>query len=259
MVEQMFQLFTSFYTLPKASWEWVVFAIGLSLVFGAAWIASFWPPLFKKWWLWLVLVAAFILPTLVIAFIQFPVQALLGQALINFLGGFFQPIAVNLITGFVIAIISALIIQGILLVPVLYYKLNKAGEFTPRFGLMVGALAGAVLGMIQAYMLFGKLVEIGIGSVLAANPLTYLAFFERFLGVALFAGTTALVGYGLAKGKGWQAYLIMSAVHFVYTYCSLLLAAKVLNLPATEVILSLLSLAAIGLALWLYWKKTKKD
>jgi hypothetical protein len=259
MVEQMFQLFLSFYRLPQADIGWILFAIGLALVYGAIWIACFWPPIFKKWPLWLVMIGAFVLPTIALPFIQFPLQSVISQPLISSLGRYFQDIAVNLITGVVMAIISGLIVQGVLLIPVLYYRLNKPDEFKPRFGLMVGALSGAIFGMVQAYMLFSKFVEIGIVSISQANPLSLLAFYETFIGIALYAGATALVGFGLAKGKGWQAFLIFAGVNAIYDYVSLLLAAKALSLLVTEIIIAVLALGCIGLALWLYWKKTRTE
>jgi hypothetical protein len=259
MVDQMFQLFASFYRLPQAEFGWIVFAIGLALVFGAIWIAGFWPPLFKNWRLWLVMVGAWILPTIALPFIQFPLQSAISAPLITFLGKFFQDIAVNLITGLVMAIISGLVLQGVLLVPVFYYWLNRQGEFNPRYALMVGALSGAIFGAFQAYNLFSKFVEIGIASIFQANPITYLAFMDTFFAVAFFAGCTALAAYGLAKGKGWQAYLIFAGVNVVYDYISLLMSAKVIPLWGAEVIVTLMGAAAGGLALWLYWKKTRTE
>lgn len=258
MVEQMFQLFTSFFRLPTASAGWTLFAIGLALVYGAIWIAGFWPPLFKNWRLWLVLVAGFILPTIILSFIQLPLQYTTFQYLAPLLDKYFQDIAVKLITGILLAIIFGLTVQGALFIPVFYYRLNRLDEFTPRFGLMVGALSGAVFGMMLSFSLFSKFVEIGIATALS-HPVSYLSFVERFFAVALFAGTTALCGYGLAKGKGWQAYLIFAGVLCVYQYISLLMSAKMFDLWATEIIMTLLSAAAAGLALWLYWKKTKPE
>ncbi|OGO15658.1 MAG: hypothetical protein A2Z02_01110 [Chloroflexi bacterium RBG_16_48_7] len=259
MVEQMFQLFTSFYRLPEAPVGWILFAFGLALVFGAIWIAGFWPPLFKNWRLWLVLAGGIILPTIALSFIQLPLQNVVSQPVIALLGKYLQNIAVNLITGLLMAIISGLILQGVLLIPVIYYRLNRPDEFTPRFGLMVGALSGAAFGILQAYSLFSKFVEIGLVPILQANPISYLAFVDTFFAVALFAGTTALAGYALAKGKGWQAYLIFAGVNAVYDYISLIMSAKIISLWAAEAIVTLLALAAIGLALWLYWKKTRTE
>ena len=58
--------------------------IGLALVFGAVWLAAHWPPLFKRPWLWAVLVGSAVLVWAAAAFVQIPLQALVGQALGNF-------------------------------------------------------------------------------------------------------------------------------------------------------------------------------
>ncbi len=48
--------------------------LGLAIIFGAIWLTGYWPPLFKRYWLWAVLITSAFLTLLVVAFIQLPLQ-----------------------------------------------------------------------------------------------------------------------------------------------------------------------------------------
>lgn len=58
MLEHMIAFFVSWFVYPDLSWTLLLVGIGLAIVFGAIWLTSHWPPLFKKHWLWAVLVTA---------------------------------------------------------------------------------------------------------------------------------------------------------------------------------------------------------
>ena len=51
-LEQMVGFFLSFFANPSA------LGIGLAIAFGAIWLAPYRPPLFKRPWLWVVLVVS---------------------------------------------------------------------------------------------------------------------------------------------------------------------------------------------------------
>jgi len=258
MLEQILRIFTTFYKLPAVEPWLIIMAIGLALLYGAIWLAGFLPPVFKNWKLWIFAIVSYIIPTIIISFIQYPVKTLIGQGLTGFLSLYFQQTAVVLMAGIIVVIVSGLIIEGAKLVTVFYYRLNWKQEFTPRFGLMLGALSGAVYGMMQAYVLHSQMAEYGIGAMIEAHGMmAILPYIERFFAVAYCAGTTSLAGYGLATGRGWKFYFIVSGINAVYSYILLMLSAKVLDVIWTEIIITLISLAVIGIALWLYWKKTK--
>jgi hypothetical protein len=52
VVEYMLSFLASFFANPSA------WGIGLAVVFGAIWLTAYWSPLFKKPWLWAVLVGS---------------------------------------------------------------------------------------------------------------------------------------------------------------------------------------------------------
>jgi hypothetical protein len=82
-------------------------------------------------------------------------------------------------------------------------------------------------------------------------------FIERFFVIAFHTGASALAGYGLAKGKGWQFYLLVSVVHTLLNYAIIFVQMKVFTLTGVEVYVAIISLLMVGIALWLRWRKTQ--
>jgi len=82
-------------------------------------------------------------------------------------------------------------------------------------------------------------------------------FWERFAVIAFHIGVSALAGWGLAKGWGWQFYLIASFSHAVINYGAVLLISALLNEMKTEVYVTGIALVITAVALWLRWRKQK--
>ena len=82
-------------------------------------------------------------------------------------------------------------------------------------------------------------------------------FWERFFSVAFHTAISALAGYGLAKGWGWQFYLIASVAHAFINYGVVLLQAQVMTVIQVEVFIAVVALAVMVIALWLRWRKTE--
>src|SRR4030042_1461045 len=78
MTEYTVGFFMSFFQNPSA------LGIALAVIFGAIWLAGYQPPLFKRPWLWAVLVGSAILTLAAASFIQIPLQVLTGLALNHF-------------------------------------------------------------------------------------------------------------------------------------------------------------------------------
>ena len=73
--------------------------------------------------------------------------------------------------------------------------------------------------------------------------------------VAAHTAFSALAGYGLARGKGWQFYLIASGLHALLNYSAVLLRAGVITMTQLEIYVLVLALAVTGWALWLRWRR----
>ncbi len=253
------ETFLRYYTIPNVDLNLFLFSLGLVILYGIVWLSPFLPPLLKNRWLWAVFFGSILITTLATAFVQFPLQRMASQPLIGGLNKQYGEVTTYIIAGIVIALITALVQQGAKLVPVCLYWWRKKAQFTPQSGLIIGAVAGAGFGLIEAFMRHNQILGIGLNQLMQSEGfIVILVFLERFFSVAFHVGTTAVAGWGLARGKGWQFYLIVAAIQFVFNYVSVLLSAKILNVVAAEIVLYLISMGVMAWALWLLWGKNKE-
>ncbi|GAH26527.1 unnamed protein product, partial [marine sediment metagenome] len=61
--------------------------------------------------------------------------------------------------------------------------------------------------------------------------------------VAAHTAFSALAGYGLAKGKGWQFYLLASGLHAFLNYSVLLLQSGTLTMIQLEIYVAVVAMA----------------
>jgi len=251
MLEQMLGFFFSFFANPSLP------GIGLAILFGAIWLTCFWPPLFVKHLLWAVLAGSAILTFTAIAFIQIPLQNLTGQLLNQFWS---QEILMQqlLLAGIPAILLSGLVQEGAKLVPVVIYWWRLGKDINPRLGLAIGAIAGAGFGIFEAQWAHNAVFAAGwnwdtvqSGGIAALAP-----FWERFFAVAAHTGFSALAGYGLARGWGWQFYLIASSLHALLNYSVLFLQSGAMTTIQVEIFIAALAVLVISEALWLRWRKT---
>ena len=80
-------------------------------------------------------------------------------------------------------------------------------------------------------------------------------FWERFFAVAFHTAASALAGYGLAKGWGWQFYLLASFLHAFLNYSVILLRLELLTIVQMEIFAAVFAILVTGGALWLRWRK----
>lgn len=251
MVEQTVGFFLSFFANPSAP------GIGLAIAFGAIWLVLYLPPLRGKPWLWVVLIVSAFLALAAVSFIQIPLQALAGQAKIDLWG---QEVVMQriLIIGIPTVLISGLVQEGAKLVPIVLYWRRDGKNLDPKLGLIVGAVAGAGFGAFEAQWVHNTLFASGWSwEVVQAGGLMALApFGERFFVVAAHAAFSALAGYGLAKGKRWQFYLIASCLHAFLNYSAVLLVGGVITSAVQlQIYVIVYALSVTGWALWLRWRK----
>ncbi len=250
MLQQLVGFFVSGFANPS------MLGIGLAVAFGAVWLAPYWPPLFKKHWLWAVLVASAILSWAAVAFIQIPLQALSGQVLNHFWS---QEIIIRWLplAGIPAILLSGLVQEGSKLVPVVVYWWRKGRSIDPKLGLAIGAVAGAGLGIFEAQWFHNTIFAAGwTWQAVETNGLIALAgFWERFFAVAFHIAVSALAGYGLARGWGWQFYLLASLLHAFLNYSVVLLQSGLMSIIQLEIFAAVWAMLVTGGALWLRWKK----
>jgi RsiW-degrading membrane proteinase PrsW (M82 family) len=250
MIAYMVSYFVSFFQNPS-SW-----GIGLAIAFGVIWLAMY-RPLFQKAWLWIVLASTAFLTLVAVCFIQIPFQVWAGQALNHFWS------QETLIRWILLAAVPQILLTGLVqegskLVPVVVYWWHSGKSLDPKLGLIIGAVAGAGFGIFEAQWALNSMFAQGWTWELVQGYGFWAlsGFWERFFAVAAHIALSALAGYGLARGRGWQFYLIVSVVHAVLNYSAVLWHAEVLASIPVEIYIAVLAVLVTAWALWLRWRKT---
>jgi RsiW-degrading membrane proteinase PrsW (M82 family) len=245
--------FLSYFQNPSGSRAYLAIAIGLAIGFGAVWLACYWPPLAKKRWLWAVLVGTPFLTLAAISFIQISLQTWYGSL-------WSQDVVARWILLIAIpsVLISGLVQEGAKVVPVVVYWGRSGRNIDPKLGLVVGAVAGAGFGIFETQYFHGLIFASGWtwATVQTYGLVAILGFWERFFAIAAHIAFSALAGYGLAKGWGWQFYLIASVLHAGLNYGAVLYQTGHLSPLYTEIYIAAIALAVTAWALWLRWRKT---
>jgi RsiW-degrading membrane proteinase PrsW (M82 family) len=257
MLEQIVGFFVSWFIYPGILWTQVLIGIGLGIAFGAFWLAGYWPPLFKKVGLWVVLASSAILALVTVSFVQIPLQSWTGQALNHFWS---QEVLISwlLLAGIPQILLSGLVQEGAKLVPVVVYWLRAGRVIDPKSGLAIGAVAGAGLGVFEAVWAHNTVFAAGWGweTVQNSGLVVLVPFWERFSAVAAHIGFSALAGYGLARGWGWQFYLLAAFLHGLLNYSVILLQKGVFTVIHVEIYATVVALVVTGVALWLRWRRS---
>ncbi len=231
--------------------------IGISILFGALWYAVFWTSILKRSWARRILFVSAFLTWIAISFIQFPLQGWIGLVLKHF----WQPEVLNkwiLLAGLPQILITGFIQEGSKLLPVVVYWWRKGKKIDPRLGLLAGVVSGLGFGVFEAVWVFNTLFKSGWNIQFIKTYGLFLAlipFIERFFTVAFHTASSAIAGWGLAKGRGWQFYIVVSIAHSASNYIPLIVAAGLITKLQLEICIATLSLILMGIALWLRWRK----
>jgi len=256
MLEQMGGFFLSWFIYPDLLWTSLLLGIGLAIVFGAVWFAAYWTPILKKPWAWAVLAGSAILTLAAVCFVQMPLQFLVGQALGHFWS---KEILLRwlLLAAIPQILLSGLVQEGAKLVPVVVYWWRKGKNIDPKLGLAIGAVAGMGFGVFEAVWAHNTIFAAGWSwEVVQTGGLMALAgFWERFFAVAFHTASCALAGWGLAKGWGWQFYLLASFLHAFMNYSVVLLKLGLITGIQLEIFAAVWAVLVTGGALWLRWRK----
>jgi len=257
MLEYMLDFFQSWFVVPGLTWDLLLLGIGLAFAFGAAWFAAYWTPILKKPWAWAILAVSAFLTLLAVTFVQIPLQWWTSEIIVN---SFSQQVIQDwlLLAGIPTILLSGLVQEGSKLVPVVFYWWRKGRNITPRMGLIIGAVAGLGFGVFEAVWVHNIVFASGWtwGMVESGGVVELATFWERFFAVGFHIAVSALAGYGLAKGWGWQFYLIASGLHALLNYSVVLLAFGVFGTVGVEVYVAVGAVLVAAVALWLRWRKT---
>jgi RsiW-degrading membrane proteinase PrsW (M82 family) len=254
MLDLSVNFFLSGFIYPGILWTQVLLSIGLALAFGAVWFAPYWTPILWKPWAWAVLAGSALLTWAAVAFVQIPLQQLAGNFLVDRFGmETYQSLA--LLMGIPGILLTGLVQEGSKLVPVVVVWWRKGRRIDPRLGLAIGAVAGLGLGLIEAVWAHNTvfLSGWGWGAVQSGGLVALAPFWERFFAVAAHIAFSAIAGWGLAKGWGWQFYLIAAVLHAFLNYSVVLLYTGYFTVVALEIQAAVIAAVVTAAALWLRW------
>jgi RsiW-degrading membrane proteinase PrsW (M82 family) len=257
MLEQLVDFFKSWFVYPGLTWQQALIGIVLAFAFGAAWFAAYRSSILKKPWAWAILAVSAPLTLAAVCFIQVPLQTWSQDVLINS-WDYTTFIDWVLLTGIPIILLTGLVQEGAKLVPVVFYWWRKGRNITPRMGLILGAVAGLGFGVFEAVYVHNSVLAAGWnwGLVADGGVMALASFWERFFLVGFHIAASAIAGYGLAKGRGWQFYLIAAGLHALVNYVAVLFSAGLLGAVGMEIYVVAISLAVAAFALWLRWRRT---
>lgn len=257
--EQMMDFLNSIFIYPELELNLIFIGIGLGLAFGAIWLCAHWPPLFKKPWLWMVVVVGAFLPMLTVTFIQIPLQYWIGNAMQN-TWDYLTLYNWLLLAGIPSILLSGLVQEGAKMVPMVFWWWRSGRNISPKMGLAIGAIAGAGLGIFEAVWVHNQMFAAGwtTQALQMDGFLGIAGFWERFFVVGFHIAASALAGYGLAKGKGWQFYLIASGLHALLNYAIVPLQRGYFTAIHVETWLAVVAVVLTAWALLLRWGRTEE-
>jgi RsiW-degrading membrane proteinase PrsW (M82 family) len=258
--ESMVDFLKSWFSYPGLEWKLILISIGLAIAFGVIWLLGTKPPLIKKPGLWAVAITSAFLTMLAITFMQIPLQHYSGTALEHFWS---QDTLVDwlLLAGLPMVLISGLVQEGAKMIPMVFWWWRSGKKLDPKMGLIIGALAGAGFGVFEAVWLHNQLFMSGWTweAVNYDAVQALLPFWERFWTIALHIGVSALAGYGIAKGKAWQFYILAAVLHSLVNYIILPYNKGMLTSNQAEIITAAVAALVMLAALWLRWRKEREE
>ena len=263
----MVEFLKSWFNYPGLEWKLALVAAGLAVLFGVIWLLGFWPQIFKKIWFWPVMIGSAILTMLAITFIQIPLQYYSQQAMLHFWD---QKTLANwyLVVGIPLVLISGLVQEAAKSLPVAIWWWRSGRTFSPKMGLIIGAVAGAGFGIFEGFWAHSQIFVSGwTTQVITQSGFDgILPFWERLFSIGFHIGASALVGYGLAKGKWWKYYLAAGVLHALVNYSSIFANyfiyvrnATWLKISYLEFYIAFIALAVMAAVMYLRWRKEREE
>lgn len=163
-----------------------------------------------------------------------------------------------LLAGIPQILLSGLVQEGAKLTPVVIYWWRQGRNIDPKLGLAIGAIAGLGFGVFEAVWVHNTIFASGWSweSLQTGGIVALAGFWERFFVVAFHIAASALAGWGLAKGWGWQFYLLASFAHAFINYSAILSASGTMTMAQLEIFVALWAMIVTVIALRLRWGKT---
>ena len=225
----------TWFSYPDVTSLQMLVAVGLAVGFGAVWLAAHWPPLSRQRGLWVIGIASAFLTMGAFAFVRTPLQFYYDRLVNHFM----TRAAIGdwlMLLGIPSIIISGLVLEGAKMVPMVIFWSKRDFRITPAMGLAIGAVAGAGFGIFDAFQTFGTVFSNGWTTAAFGQGFAgIIDFWLRFFSIGFQMAASAMVGYGLARGRGWQYWLVASGFHALFLYGAYFYAKGYFGLPALGV------------------------
>jgi len=258
MAQRILAFFVNFFSVNPSILGIILVWI-LVLVFGAIWLACYRPPLITKPWLWVVLAAGAILAPIAIA-----VTAFLLRSGISWLYSSFwsqETLAKwALLASLPSMYLFGLVREGFKLLPVAVYWWRNGRDIEPRLGLAVGAVSGAGFAILEAQWTLNYILAGGWSweNVQMQGVIALGGFWETFFVIGVNVASCALAGWGLARGRWWQFYLLAALVYLIPVYNYVLVSKELITGVQAEFLIAAWALIATGVVLWLRERKSRR-
>jgi hypothetical protein len=249
----------SYFNYPGVDGTIILLCAALALVFGVIWVIGHRPPYIKKPNLWLVTIGSALVTLVLTAFIYIPINYYYTQWLDStFSAGTLADTI--LLWCIPLVLIMGLVQEGAKIIPMLF---SFAGDVKPhpKMGMMIGAAAGVGFGVFEAFWVYGQTFVAGWSWNLVgmAGVSALIPFWQYFWFIAAHIGISAIVGYGLSKGRGWAYYPLAAILHALLFYISYLFVANVITYNQMAIIIAVLAAIIITISLIMRWRKTDED
>jgi len=257
---ELVEVLKSWFSYPDTSGDYIFYGIVIAAVFGAVWLLSHWPPLFKKPWLWAILAGSAFLTLLAFVFIQIPLQRGV-QIIMEKIWDMGTLDDWLLLATIPIVLVIGLVQEGAKMVPMVFWWLKSDRKISPKMGLAIGALAGAGFGIFEAIWVNNNILPyLGLPWDAVQNGFEGIApYWEVFFSVGFHIAASALAGYGLAKGKGYQFYLLAAFLNALITYGAVLRVQFEWSTLQVEMYIAVIAVLVTAGALMLRWRKTDDE
>ncbi|NLI11638.1 MAG: PrsW family intramembrane metalloprotease [Peptococcaceae bacterium] len=235
-MREMFDIFMSFFRNPS------VLGIGISILIGIVWLIFYRSPKIKKLKYWMLFFTSGLLGLIGLAFLQYPLNQLLGF----FMKSIWTDTELQkniLVVGIFSVLIGGYSQESAKIIPLVINWIFKKKNMSTKEGLIAGAVSGAGFGVFEAQWMLNRLFSAGWtwADVSEKGIIALIPFWERFFAVGGHIAFSALVGYGISKGKGWRFFLLAGLLHATLNYSAFLLRAGLLTFIHVELWVAIFS------------------
>ena len=257
--EEIRSFLESWFLYPDVAWYMIGIAVLVALFFGGIWMIFYRQPRFSNSWPLGVMVFSAFFTLVAVAFIQLPLQTYINEGFTNAWDGLTLHDWL-LLTGLPIILLSGLVQEGAKMVPMVAWWRGRK-NLDPKMGLAIGAIAGFGFGVFEAFTINTYIIGSGWtpDAIVEFGFLGIAPFWERFFVIGFHIAASALAGYGLAKGLGWQFYLIAAGAHSLVNYATILYQRGYLTITQVEIYVAVVAALVTIAALWLRYRKGKQE